>query len=178
MENTTVVSTDTKVMGTRLMFLSRMLGILINDFVEDVKDSPYNKNVLRDAASANSRLVREIVVGNNKGTKGIYLDVIPDEELIYNTSLLVDIMARFRHEESPKLYHEFCEMVTDTFDQVFWAHSNRRKMHFPKYRAILRLLVDELKADIAKYPGRFVFTNNRVLMINLNHTPMQEVING
>jgi len=43
-------------------------------------------------------------------------------------------------------------------------------MHFGKYKALIGLLTDEIKADVNGTPGRVLFTNKRELYLKASAT--------
>ena len=123
-----------------------------------------NRNVLKQTLDQLNRCVREVkrtAIPHNPH----YLDRNLKQPKILDLATVVDALARVGIEDSPEHYEEFLGILVDCIDAVYYAQQNRRKMHFGKYRALFKLLVDEIQADVNGQPGQLLFTNKKDLFM-------------
>jgi len=134
-----------------------------------------NRNVIRQTLDQLERCVREVrrtAVPHNPS----YLDRNVKKEKLLDMATIVDLVARVGIEENKDRYEEFLGLVIDCLDEVFYTQSHRRNMHFGKYKALIWLLTDEIKADVNGTPGRVLFTNKRELYLKASATdPSHEI---
>lgn len=114
-----------------------------------------NRNVLQNTISTMDRFTRESK--RTIGKTNSYLDRLPKQEYIGNAVTMCDLMFRINVEQGQNMYEELFGLIIDNIDAVFYAQSHRKNMHFPKFRALMQLIVDEIKADVNRTPNQVQF---------------------
>lgn len=123
-----------------------------------------NRNVIKDTGRMMDRMEREIRRTTHNQKLGTYLDRNLKQEKMLDMATLVDLTARIGGEENQEIYDEFLGLLVDCIDKIFYSQSNRRKMHFPKYRALFQLFANELKADVNHVPGQVFFNKGELFL--------------
>lgn len=90
-----------------------------------------------------------------------YLDRNLKEAKILDIATVIDAVARIGIEEGADRYEEFFGLVVDCIDSVFYAQQNRKNLHFGKYKALFKMLVDEIHADVNGKPGQLLYSGSK-----------------
>lgn len=83
-------------------------------------------------------------------------------EHLWNISLVVTLMLKVGSQEHSETYEEFMGLLVDSFERVFRAQKHRKKIYFPKYRALFKLIADELNRDINGESGKVWFKDDHI----------------
>lgn len=121
-----------------------------------------NRNVLRQTVDQLNRCVRELRRSTAEHHH-FYLDRNVKRAKMLDLAIVIDCVARIGLEEGSDPYEEFLGLVLDCLDEVFYAQQNRRKMHFPKYKALFNLLIREIHADVNREPSQLLYTHDKQL---------------
>lgn len=119
---------------------------------------------------------RAIVKKNVEVTGGIdFFQGMLDDEVLYNLSLLIEAEVRIAAEENSAAYLEFCNMLNGLLDSVFFSQKNRQRISFSKYKALFKLISDELKADVENHHGKFTYNREDGLCFSVTeqHSPIK-----
>lgn len=111
-----------------------------------------NANVLQKTIETMGRFTRE--TKRTIGKTNSYLDRLPGEEFILNATTISTLLFRIGIEQGHEMYEEFFGMLIDLVDVVFYAQSHRRALNFPKYRKLVKLITDEVRADVNRTPNQ------------------------
>ncbi len=144
----------------RAAFMADIARQFINQVTKN-KDLPtgMNRNVLKQTEEQLARCVREIR-RTTPEHQSIYLDRNLKFEKMLDIATTVFLVARIGIEEKDDIYEEFFGLIIDVADQVFYAQENRKKMHFGKYKALFKMLANEIKADVNRQQGQVLYTTN------------------
>lgn len=132
-----------------------------------------NSNVLKQTVAQLERFEREVYRTAPPHSK-TYMDRAVREDKLLDMALIVDVIARIGSEEHRGTYEEFFGITMEMVDKIMYAQNNRKKLHFGKYKALFKLFVDEMKADVNKTPGQVLFTNQGELFLRTS-TPQTPV---
>lgn len=152
----------------RTLLQSRILKMYMEELLEDAPDTIKNAGV---------RVTREIVelerkILNHTDDQFPWLRKELDKKKLWDIAAVADIMTRINVEEKEEVYEEFMGMLIHCINTIFYAQQNRKTIHFGKYRALFKLFVDELHADVNQEPSQFWFrVRDGVLFSRTNPLP-------
>lgn len=132
----------------------------IQDYQERVPASIHNSciRVSREVADLQRKILNMTPGNGNWLRKEIKKDKMLD---IANAT---ELILRLGKEENPETYEEFLSLLIDCLDTVLYTQSNRRNIHFGKYKALFKLITSELKLDVAKQPSQVVYRNGEIYL--------------
>lgn len=87
-----------------------------------------------------------------------------EKDKLWDIGLIVDLITRIGHEESEERYEEFLGLLTDTISTVFYMQTNRSNINFEKYKALFKLITDEIKADTNDGIPNILFRKGELVM--------------
>lgn len=140
---------------------AKLRGILNSDL--PLPDG-MNSRVLQNTIDTMDRFTRESK--RTIGKTNTYLDRLPHLEFVENASMVCDMLFRIGVEQNQAIHEEFLGLIIDTLDVVFYAQSHRKAMHFPKYRALAQVMIDEIKADVNRTSNQVQFVQGSLWFKN------------
>jgi len=143
------------------MLQLRIARTLTEDLLTD-KQVPesVNRNIIRQTLEAIDKLQREV---NRTIPKSIpYLENRLHRSKIIDIANVQEMMIRIGVEEKPDVYNEFMGLVVDLLDSVYYAQKHRKNIYLPKYKALFKMIADELKTDVNHERGQvqYLITKN------------------
>lgn len=135
-----------------------------------------NRNVIKETAGQLARYEREVRRATHGKHHKIYLDKNLKSEKLLDMCTVLDTMARVGAEEHTDTYQEFLGLVVDLVDRVFYAQKNRKNIHFGKYKALFKLISEEIRRDVNHEPNQLLFTNKGELYFRVVPPPVETQI--
>lgn len=147
--------------------ITKMFLIILQEY----KNLPqgFNRNILQQTIEQLNRFQREVKRTVPITEEQMYLNgKAPKRDKLIDISTIVDMMVRIGREESNDTHEEFLGLLVDNLDSIFYSQNNRKMMQrFGKYKALFKMIVNEIKADTNKVPGQVMFTNNGELFLRI-----------
>lgn len=88
-----------------------------------------------------------------------WLDTELGKDKLRDTATLIETVMRIGAEADEETYEEFLGLVVDLLHAIFYAQTHRKHIYFSKYKALFKLISDELRADTNKQPGQIWYRN-------------------
>lgn len=86
------------------------------------------------------------------------------KDKLFDIATIVELMAKIGYEEKQEEYEEFVGMLTDCLSAILYAQEHRKKIFFPKYKALFELMASELRADTNLQPGQLWYRFGELFM--------------
>jgi hypothetical protein len=143
----------------RAAFLSGVAGYFIKALLDHPAQVPgMNRGVLQQSVDQLNRCIREIRK-NTLPHEQTYLDQNLKPGKLQDIAAVIEVLSRIGIEEDQRAYEEFLGMILDLVDEVFYAQKNRRKIYFPKYKALFEIISKEIRSDVNDQPGQLLWQN-------------------
>lgn len=84
-------------------------------------------------------------------------DVTVREQTMVDGATLLSMLAELGTNESDAEYAEMFNIITECLSSVLYAQKHHKKLHFPKYKALIRLIAAEIKRDTNHQPSQVLF---------------------
>lgn len=124
-----------------------------------------NRNILQQTIGQVARWGREIRrVVQGKTTRS-WLEESVNEKRMLDMISILDSANRIGTEEDSRFYGMFLGLVITCFDSVFYAQKHRKNLHLGKYKALFKLISDEIRRDTNREPSQLLFTASGELFI-------------
>lgn len=148
----------------RAVVMGAVTATMIRYVLENKEHLPgtVNMNILRDTVGQLKRFEREIRKG--AGETNTYLDNRLNESKMYNIETIVDLMIRIGTEEKTDKYELFCDMMLDCIHAVLYSQEHRRNIYIPKYQALFKLFIEEMKRDTHKEQEHVLLHNGELYL--------------
>ena len=124
----------------------------------------FNRNVAKQTQEQLERFNRELIRTSPKVVPN-YLTKAPKVTQLNDIATIVELLHRVGVEENQAVYEEFVGIVMDCLWAVFYAQSNRKNLHFGKYKALFKMFTDEVKSDVNHTPGQVLITQKGELFL-------------
>lgn len=98
-----------------------------------------------------------------------------EKDKLFDIAALTEITARIGTEEKDDIYEEFLGLLTDLIDNIFYCQKHRKNIHFGKYKALFKLIGDELKRDTNREPSQLWYRDGQLWMRSMVPEPKTEV---
>lgn len=140
---------------------------IVKVLLQDLKDNRkmpdgFNMNVLTDTIGALSRFEREVYRTIPKTDSSF--GKVPRRNRLVDLLTIMDNVQRIGMEEAADKYDEFLGLVIDLLDEVFYAQTNRRKIHFGKYKKLFALIGTELRSDVNGAEGQVLYSKGSIYL--------------
>jgi len=109
-----------------------------------------------------NELIGTVVNNSNPGKDDKWLTKELGKDKLRDIAILIELTARIGAEEKEENYEEFQSLVVDLLSAVYYAQQNRKNLHFSKYKALFKLISDEVTADTNRVPGQVWYRNNQL----------------
>jgi hypothetical protein len=87
-----------------------------------------------------------------------------EKDKMLDIAVITEMLARIGVEEKDSIYEEFQSMVISQIDSVFYAEKHRKNIYFSKYKALFKLISDELRRDVNKEPSVVRWHNGELFL--------------
>jgi len=134
-----------------------------------------NRNVIKQTADQLERMVRE-VRKTAIPHEPHYLDRNLKQNKVLDMATMVDAMARIGIEDGGEFYEDFQGLVIDCLDSIFYGQQHRKKMYFPKYKALFQLFISEIQADVNGTGSQVHLSPGKELFLRINPTDRKHEI--
>jgi hypothetical protein len=87
-----------------------------------------------------------------------------NKDKIMDVASVTELILRLGKEEKPAMYEELLSLIIDVMDTVFYTQKARKNIHFPKYKAMFKMITNELKMDVAGQQGQVIYRNGEIFL--------------
>lgn len=104
-----------------------------------------------------------------------WLSKLPNSSVLYDMSLVIDLMAKVHTQSGQEQYSEFLQLIISSLQSVIYAQGKNKRIYFNKYKALFELVAKELKADTDRRPGQVLYENKQLYISTTVPLVEQEV---
>ncbi len=134
--------------------MARITKTYFDGILESHKFPPDVCSIIQNAISAIHK-AEKTLLGGFTAKQSNWTTCQLDRTKLFDVATLIENVMRIGKEEHQETYEEFFTMIVDLIDAIWYAQENRKRIFFPKYKAIVSMITNELKADVNKRPGQF-----------------------
>jgi len=138
----------------RALFMSRIAMKYLDELLTWDHTPEQVKIHARAAMESYSKMEKQALLSPVIKNGPKWLEKELGKEKLLDVATIIEIMIRIGTEEDDTVYEEFLGLLVENINSVFYAQKNRKNIWFPKYKALFKLIGDELKADTNKLPGQ------------------------
>ncbi len=112
-------------------------------------------NPVRGAAS---RVIGEIDAMDKKigaNCPGVYIKV--NNDTMMDAAALIELISEIGNDHDKQEYADMLNLITNSIQSIVYAQRNGKKLHVGKYKALTRLIADEIKRDTNREPSMVLF---------------------
>lgn len=145
----------------RMLFTSQIsINYLEEIFVWEAAPKVIKQNATVTVAALTA--LKESIKDNVSTRGNKWLDQELSKDKLRDIATIIEDMTKIGAEENEELYEEFLSLVVDLINAVFYAQTNRKNIHFSKYKALFNVIRDELHADTNRQPGQVWYRNGEL----------------
>lgn len=105
-----------------------------------------------------ARVIREI---DDMDSKVVHYSpktrITVSNQAMVDSATIIQQLCKFSGCEDDQEYIELFNIITTCIDNVLDARNKRSKVYFPKYKALIKLITDEVKRDTNREPSQILF---------------------
>lgn len=145
----------------RLLFHAR---ITRRSIVQMHKDSTGDMKQIVERMDESIERYEQAVLETLPRSNAKWLENELEKDKLFDVASLIELTARIGSEENTEKYDEFLALVVDLLENVFYAQKNRKNIHFGKYKALFKLIGDELRRDTNREASQLWFRDGKLWM--------------
>jgi len=138
----------------RAMFMSRIAMKFLDELLSWDHTPEQVKIHAKSTMESFSKMEKQALLSTAVKSGPKWLEKELGKEKLLDVGAVIETMIRIGVEETDSIYEEFLSLLIECINSVFYAQENRKNIWFPKYKAMIKLIADELKADTNKQKGQ------------------------